>query len=422
MRISILQLVPVVGYIGFALGELYKPKNSISCSPNNPCPAEWPCCSPYNECGAGPICVGGCNVRSSFDEESCAPIPALVASQKLEFVSTPKVPKFIVNYQPKPPIREGNGPNKANTKVGVVEGELNSKRIIHYAKFLVTPDSKEAEKMLEDFDFTHSGYTSIEASRGNIVLAMPKKTTGSLITSTRLFLYGKASVRMKTARSRGVVTAFDLTSAIGDEIDFEWLGGDLMTAQSNYYSQGHLDYTRMQRFPVGADTWATYHTYEIDWDPDRIIWYVDGKIARTVLKKDTWDPISKEYRYPQTPMRLEIAVWPGGSETNGPGTINWAGGIIDWENSPDIIEKGQFTAHVEQITVTPYQNKFTEQVQFCIKAKKKAPTFSQKDLSRVVVSYNRQDRLNHHDEGSLKWDCFVTPKINDWLSSWKRSK
>ncbi|CAI7238029.1 ATV_collapsed_G0037310.mRNA.1.CDS.1 [Saccharomyces cerevisiae] len=178
----------------------------------------------------------------------------------------------------------------------------------------------------------------------------------------------------------------------------------------------------MQRFPVGADTWATYHTYEIDWDPDRIIWYVDGKIARTVLKKDTWDPISKEYRYPQTPMRLEIAVWPGGSETNGPGTINWAGGLIDWENSPDIIEKGQFTAHVEQITVTPYQNKFTEQVQFCIKAKKKAPTFSQKDLSRVVVSYNRQDRLNHHDEGSLKWDCFVTPKINDWLSSWKRSK
>ena len=416
------QLVALSSYIGLTVGELYKPKNSILCSTNKPCPPEWPCCSPYNECGAGPICVGGCNVRSSFDEESCAPLPALVANLKLEFSSTPKAPKFVANYQPRPPIKEENGPNKANTKVGVVEGELNSKRIIHYAKFLVTTDNNEAEKMLEDFDFTHSGYTSIEASSGNIVLAMPKKTTGSLISSTRSFLYGKASVRMKTARSRGVVTAFDLISAIGDEIDFEWLGSDLMMTQLNYYSQGHLDYTRMQKYPVGADTWATYHTYEIDWDPDRIKWYVDGKIARTVLKKDTWDPINKEYRYPQTPMRLEVAVWPGGSEANGPGTINWAGGLIDWENSPDIIKKGEFTAYVEQITVTPYQNRFTEQVQLCLKGKKKAPTISQKDLSKVVVSYKRQDRKIHYDEESLQWDCFVTPKINDWLSSGKQSK
>ena len=192
-------------------------------------------------------------------------------------VNTPKVSQFNMNYQPRPPIKEENVPKKANTKVGVIEGELNSKRIIHYAKFLVTPDIKEAEKMLDDFDFTHSGYTSIEPSTGNIVLAMPKKTTGSLVTTTRSFLYGKASLRMKTARSRGVVTAFVLISAIGDEIDFECLGGDLTMVQSNYYSQGQLDYTRMQRFPVAGDTWATYHTYEIDWDPDRIVWYVDGK-------------------------------------------------------------------------------------------------------------------------------------------------
>ncbi|CAI4046443.1 hypothetical protein SKDZ_12G2470 [Saccharomyces kudriavzevii ZP591] len=422
MKNLIFQLLPLISYIGFTHGELYKPKNSIPCSTNKPCPAEWPCCSPYNECGAGPVCVGGCNVRSSFDEESCAPIPALVPTLKLEFASTPKIPKFIANYQPRPPIKEEHSPNKANAKVGVIEGELNSKRIIHYAKFLVTPDSKEAEKMLEDFDFTHSGYTSIEASSGNIVLAMPKKTTGSLVASTRSFLYGKASVRMKTARSRGVVTAFDLISAIGDEIDFEWLGGDPTMTQLNYYSQGMLDYTRMQRYPVGADTWSTYHNYEIDWDSERIIWYVDGRMVRTVLKKDTWDPINKEYRYPQTPMRLEVAVWPGGSETNGPGTINWAGGLIDWENSPDIIEKGQFTAHVEQVTVTPYQNKFTEQVQYCLKAKKKAPTVSEKDLSKVIVSYKKQDKAIHYGEGSLLWDCYVTPRIKDWLSSGKQSK
>ena len=417
MKSLILQLVSVIGSIGFTLGELYKPKNSIPCSTNKHCPAEWPCCSPYNECGAGPICVGGCNVRSSFNEESCISIPALVPNMEVKFASTPKVPKFNANYQPRPPIKEENVPKKANTKVGVIEGELNSKRIIHYAKFLVTPDIKEAEKMLDDFDFTHSGYTSIEPSTGNIVLAMPKKTTGSLVTTTRSFLYGKASLRMKTARSRGVVTAFVLISAIGDEIDFECLGGDLTMVQSNYYSQGQLDYTRMQRFPVAGDTWATYHTYEIDWDPDRIVWYVDGKPARTVVKKDTWDPVKKEFRYPQTPMRLEAAVWPGGSEHNEPGTINWAGGLIDWEHSPDIIERGQFTAQVEQITVKPYRNKFTEQVQHCLKTKKNATAILDKDLSKVVVSYKKQNKTAEYGESSLQWDCFVTPKVNDWLSS-----
>lgn len=43
---------------------------------------------------------------------------------------------------------------------------------------------------------------------------------------------------MKSSRGVGVVSAFILMSDIKDEIDFEFVGNDLQTAQSNFYFQG----------------------------------------------------------------------------------------------------------------------------------------------------------------------------------------
>lgn len=43
---------------------------------------------------------------------------------------------------------------------------------------------------------------------------------------------------MKTSRGAGVVSAFILLSDVKDEIDFEFVGTDLETAQSNFYFQG----------------------------------------------------------------------------------------------------------------------------------------------------------------------------------------
>jgi beta-glucanase (GH16 family) len=39
----------------------------------------------------------------------------------------------------------------------------------------------------------------------------------------------------------GVVTAFILLSDVKDEIDYEFVGADLESAQSNYYFQGIPD-------------------------------------------------------------------------------------------------------------------------------------------------------------------------------------
>jgi beta-glucanase (GH16 family) len=53
--------------------------------------------------------------------------------------------------------------------------------------------------------------------------------------------YGKTTAKLKTSRGKGVVTAFILLSDVKDEIDFEFIGADLDTAQTNFYFQGITD-------------------------------------------------------------------------------------------------------------------------------------------------------------------------------------
>lgn len=62
--------------------------------------------------------------------------------------------------------------------------------------------------------------------------------SGTLLASSHYVWYGKISATMKTSRGAGVVSAFILLSDVKDEIDFEFIGTDLGTAQSNFYFQG----------------------------------------------------------------------------------------------------------------------------------------------------------------------------------------
>ena len=103
----------------------------------------------------------------------------------------------------------------------------------------------------------------------------------------------------------------------------------------------------------GGSTYDEYHTYDIDWTPDSITWHVDGKVIRTKYKKDTWNEKTKNYDYPQTPSRVQLSLWPGGLPTNAKGTIEWAGGVIDW-NHPDVKEAGYYYATVKQLKIECY--------------------------------------------------------------------
>ena len=70
-------------------------------------------------------------------------------------------------------------------------------------------------------------------------------------------------------------------------------------------------------------------------------------------KSDTYNSTTKRYEYPQTPARVQLSLWPGGSEKNGDGTIAWAGGLINWQ-SPDVQSSGYYYAMVKDVNVQCY--------------------------------------------------------------------
>jgi len=187
---------------------------------------------------------------------------------------------------------------------------------------------------------------------GNLLLTMAPETVGTLLASNHYVWYGKATARLKTSRGQGVVTAFIFLSDVKDEIDFEFIGADLNTGQTNYYFQGITDYSNGANVSV-EDTFGTFHTYEIDWTPDSITWSVDGDVKRVQKRSETWNSTDNKYHYPQTPSRVQLSLWPAGLPSNGEGTIDWAGGLVDW-NSADIQGHGYYYATFDEVTIECY--------------------------------------------------------------------
>ncbi|KAL7788369.1 glycoside hydrolase family 16 protein [Trichoderma ceciliae] len=276
---------------------------AASCSLTNKCPEASPCCSQYGECGVGAFCLGGCDPRMSFSLDSCTPEP-VCQSKTLTFDSKLSSIADISNYLGDP-----------STADWVSQGEP--------AYF-----------------------------NGNVLLTMPKNSVGTVLATTEYMWYGNVKAKFKTSRGKGVVTAFILLSDVKDEIDYEFVGVDLGTAQTNWYFQGIPDYNNSGNITL-SDTFNNYHTYEINWTPDMIEWLVDGQVGRTVYRKDHWNATSNQWSYPQTPARVQLSIWPGGLASNAQGTIDWAGGVIDW-NAPDVQKDGYFYATFQSVTIDCY--------------------------------------------------------------------
>lgn len=53
---------------------------------------------------------------------------------------------------------------------------------------------------------------------------------------------------------------------------------------------------------------------------------------------------------------MQLSIWPGGADTNAKGTIEWAGGAIDW-NGEDIKNAGYYYAQVKDVEINCYNAK-----------------------------------------------------------------
>jgi beta-glucanase (GH16 family) len=94
------------------------------------------------------------------------------------------------------------------------------------------------------------------------------------------------------------------------------------------------------------------HQYCVDWKPDSLTWSIDGNDMRTLERKNTWNATSGRFDYPQTPSRIMLSLWPAGLSGNAKGTVEWAGGEIDW-NSP-YMQNGYYYARFSEVSVQCY--------------------------------------------------------------------
>lgn len=140
-------------------------------------------------------------------------------------------------------------------------------------------------------------------------------TSGSIVTkneASALYRYGRFEVVMKPARLSGVVSAFFLYRFDPwQEIDTEFLGNDTTKLLLNvYYNPGDIGdrYNYGYRgtpvvIDLGFDAAEEYHEYALEWDPEEIRWFVDGKL---VHRRRAGRPTP----VPHLPMRFHINVWP----------------------------------------------------------------------------------------------------------------
>lgn len=160
-------------------------------------------------------------------------------------------------------------------------------------------------------------------------------TSGAINSARRFeFTHGYAEARVRIPRGRGLWPAFWLLSTGSGptgEIDvLEVLGQDPGRNYMTLHLESGPSKSETGESWVGPDLSAGYHTYGVDWEPDHIIWYVDG--VERFRSKDN---------VPARPMCLiaNLAV----------------GGPTSWPGSPDGQTAFPATMTVDYIRV--YQRK-----------------------------------------------------------------
>eukprot|EP00842_Homolaphlyctis_polyrhiza_P000493 jgi/Hompol1/1444/HPOL_001140-RA len=158
--------------------------------------------------------------------------------------------------------------------------------------------------------------------------------------------YAKMTARFTPLTESGAVTTFITWSdkfnqasngELHDELDYEILGArptmpetNIFTYKSNFIEYGvHGGYT-------GNNITANQpHDFTIDWRSDRVDWYVDGKLFKSVTKAESRAKTPEaqmspdEPWFPTSPSRIQLSTWESPSR-------DWAGGPVQFSGRPNL--------------------------------------------------------------------------------------
>jgi len=193
----------------------------------------------------------------------------------------------------------------------------------------------------DKYDFWVGEGALNSTGRGSVLLPITQSgplSQGTLLSSSRYMLYGKFSVKMKATAVNGLVSAAILFSDVQDEIDVEFPGNNTQQMQTNIFHRGVNSSAAYFGIPANG-TRSEFHTYTVDWSPERIIWSIDDMTERTLLKSDANE------NYPTTPARVQFSTWNASPSPNA--INNWAGGLTVWNET-------QYAAEIESVQISCY--------------------------------------------------------------------
>lgn len=185
--------------------------------------------------------------------------------------------------------------------------------------------------------------TQLEYTDKGAVFKIEKESNAPTIATHNYMFFGRLEVELNPAPGKGVVTSVVLQSDVLDEIDWEWVGGDVDQVQTNYFSKGDTStYDRGAYHPVQGAV-GTPHVYTIDWTAEKIDWIVNGAVVRTLKASDA----KGGKAFPQTPMEVKLGTWVAGRKDAPEGTVEWAGGYTDFSQAP-------FNAYYKSVKIIDY--------------------------------------------------------------------
>ena len=206
---------------------------------------------------------------------------------------------------------------------------------------------------------------NIKVSNGTMKITAKREDYGGMkYTSSRIttknkknFKYGKIEARIKMPKFKGVWSAFWMLGANQDSVGWPKCGEiDIVEA----INDENLVYGTLHWFndpgnnnadsgsSVAVADRTEYHVYGVEWTADKLRWYVDGKVYRTMdVSNDSFSEVRKEYF-----VIFNMAIggqWPGYDidETAFPATME-----VDWVRAYKKVEETTTKYTGPMITVT----------------------------------------------------------------------